>query len=106
MQPASCAVAATAAVQPAGYATLVVNVPSNATVYLAGQRMNVTGESRHFRIPVTTGGKAYPYPVRVEVVQNGNVVVNSQTSTVMAGMITTVNVPRSVATASQTVAAR
>jgi uncharacterized protein (TIGR03000 family) len=57
-------------------AVLVVKVPADATVYLADQKMSLTGTERKFRVPVGDAGKEYKYPVRVEVVRDGKTLVS------------------------------
>ena len=55
---------------------LVLNVPEDATVYLAGQKMSVTGKERRFRVPIADPTREYTYRVRVEVERNGKVLVS------------------------------
>lgn len=66
-------------------ATLIVKVPADATVYLVGQKMSLTGTERRYRIPVADPGKDYTYPVRVEVVRNGKTLVSETSHTVRGG---------------------
>ncbi len=66
-------------------AVLVVKVPADATVYLANQKMSLTGTERKFRIPVADAGKEYSYPVRVEVVRDGKTLVSRSEQKVRGG---------------------
>jgi uncharacterized protein (TIGR03000 family) len=66
-------------------AILVVKVPADATVYLANQKMSLTGTERKFRIPVADAGKEYSYPVRVEVVRDGKTLVSRSEQKVRGG---------------------
>lgn len=74
----------------AGYALLVVNVPETASVYLDGKRMQTTGATRKFKIPVRTANQAYAYPVRVELENNGTTQVASFSKAISAGKTSTV----------------
>jgi len=64
---------------------LVVKVPADAMVYLAGQKMSLTGVERRFRIPIAAAGKDYSYPVRVEVVRDGKTLVSNSEHKVRGG---------------------
>jgi len=66
-------------------ATLVVQVPEDAVVYLVGQKMSITGPERHFRIPISDAGREYTYPVRVEVVRNGETLASETQHKIRAG---------------------
>ncbi len=66
-------------------AILVVTVPEDASVFLAGQKMTMTGAERRFRIPTADPTKDYKYPVRVEVERNGETLVSESTHTLRGG---------------------
>ena len=66
-------------------AVLVLTVPADADVYLAGQKMSISGTQRRFRIPVSDPGRTYSYPVRVEVVRNGRTLVSESKQKVRGG---------------------
>lgn len=46
-------------------ATLVVNVSSDAEVFLAGRQMTTPGAQRTFQVPTSAANKVYAYPVKV-----------------------------------------
>lgn len=64
---------------------LAMQVPADAVVYLAGQKMTLTGTQRLFVTPALETGKTFQYPIRVEMVQNGQPVVLSATQPIRAG---------------------
>ena len=66
-------------------AFLVLKVPADATIYLANQKMSLTGTERKFRIPIADAGKEYSYPVRVEVVRDGKTLVSRSEQKVRGG---------------------
>ncbi len=73
------------AVSDPGKAVLVLKVPEDATVYLVGHKMSITGTERRYRIPVSTPGKDFNYPVKVEVVRDGKVLVSETTQKIRGG---------------------
>lgn len=50
-----------------GKARITMSVPSDAMVYLVGQKMTLTGTERTFTSPVLTPGKDFGYPIRIEL---------------------------------------
>jgi len=54
-------------------ASLTVNVPADAVVYMAGTRMTLAGETRTFVTPKLDAGKQFTYSIRVEIVRDGEV---------------------------------
>lgn len=66
-------------------ATLVLKVPADASVYLVDRKMNATGQERRFSIPVPEAGRAYTYPIRVEVVRNGKVLTGEVRQQIQGG---------------------
>lgn len=67
------------------YAYMIVDVPEDAVVYLKGQRMDVPGTVRKFRIQTTEPGVEYAYSVRVEIVRDGKVISAERNEAVVAG---------------------
>ena len=67
------------------YAYMIVEVPEDAVVYLKGQRMDVPGTVRKFRIQTTDPGVEYAYSVRVDVVRAGKVISAERHEAVAAG---------------------
>ncbi|MFM7037584.1 MAG: TIGR03000 domain-containing protein [Planctomycetaceae bacterium] len=74
--------AAAVSVQPA---TLLVQVPADATVYLMDQKMSLTGTQRQYSIPLQQAGVDFTYRIRVEVVRDGKTLVSSSEQNVRAG---------------------
>ena len=66
-------------------ATLIVEVPTDAVLYLANQKMSGSGAVRRFRIPVKEVGRQYNYPVRIELNRDGRVLSASKTEVVTSG---------------------
>jgi uncharacterized protein (TIGR03000 family) len=63
-----------------------MQVPADATVYLAGQRMNQTGARRSYRLPELPAGQSYDYPVVVQVVRQGRTISAEFNELVSAGV--------------------
>jgi uncharacterized protein (TIGR03000 family) len=71
---------------PDNTATLDVRVPvASAEVWIQDQKTTPEGMMRRFVSPGRTPGKRYQYTVRVEWMQNGKKVDQSQTVTIEAG---------------------
>lgn len=87
-------------------ATLIVEVPEDAVVFLSNQRMTLTGSVRHFRIPVTEAGREYAYPIRVELSREGRVLRTSRTEQVASGREIRVTLAEKDITEAATVAVR
>ena len=83
-------------VPDATHAFLVVEVPADATVFLAGQRMSMTGTSRVFRIPTKIAGEEYAYPITVEVTREGETRKIEHTGKVVSGRTHTVRINENV----------
>jgi uncharacterized protein (TIGR03000 family) len=65
---------------------LVVRVPANAKVYLAGNETRQTGEVREFSTSKLTAGEGWNgYTVRAEVEQDGRLVTREQVVSIAAG---------------------
>ncbi len=73
-------------------ATLVVNVPADAVVYLMDQKMTLTGTERRYSIPVRQANSDYTYQIRVEVVRDGKTLVSRSEQKVRAGQEVQVSV--------------
>jgi len=98
-------VAVTAARPVQQFAYVVVQLPEDATLYLGGNRTNVTGGVRKFKIPVTNAGQSVAYTVRAELTRNGQVYVAKSTEQLVAGKTVSVKV-NDVAAADVSVATR
>lgn len=97
--------AAVTPVQPAEMrATLELQVPSNAVVYLMNQKMTITGEVRRFTVPLTSTDRVYDYQVRVEVLENGKTSEASTSLKIKAGANVKLNVMKDAAQQMLTVA--
>ncbi|MCA9051112.1 MAG: TIGR03000 domain-containing protein, partial [Planctomycetaceae bacterium] len=72
--------------------TLVAKVPEDATVYLCGQKMTITGPERRYRIPIADPSREYDYQVRVEVVRDGKTLSSETTHKVAGGRTLEVSV--------------
>jgi uncharacterized protein (TIGR03000 family) len=66
-------------------AQLILNVPADAVVYLSNQRMTLEGTTREFTVPGLTAGMEYRYPVRVEVVRDGQTLTANADQQLQAG---------------------
>lgn len=93
--PPAPAAAPAAARTDRSTATLVVKVPADADVYLAGQKMSLTGAERRYRIPTADPTKDYSYPVRVEVTRDGKKLVSDTKHIVRGGQVVEVAVAES-----------
>ncbi len=74
-----------------------MNVPEDAVVYLVNQKMTGEGTERRYRIPTQDPSRQYSYPVRVEVVRDGQKVVSNSVYRVRSGKQTEVKVAESKA---------
>ena len=72
------------------YAYVVVQLPTDAVLYLGGNKTSTKGGLRKFKIPVTDASRSYPYAIKAELVRDGQVYVATSTETLVAGQ--TVNV--------------
>ncbi len=75
---------ATAVVQ-SDRAQLTLSVPGNAVVYLSNQRMTLEGTVREFVVPGLKAGMQYRYPIRVEVVRDGQTYSANSEQQIQAG---------------------
>jgi uncharacterized protein (TIGR03000 family) len=66
-------------------AKLVVEVPTDAKLYIDDQLMKTTSSKRVFSTPLLAQGQAYFYDVRVEVVRDGKTVSDSKRVIIRAG---------------------
>src|SRR5262249_25551942 len=75
-----------APVAPAGKAaTVSVQLPADATLYGDGVKADLASETRTFRTPALTQGRDYYYPIKAEVVRNGETISQSRRVIVRAG---------------------
>ena len=81
--PTSTTVAAVP--ESADRAQLILNVPADAVVYLSNQRMTIEGTVREFTVPGLKAGMEYRYPVRVDVVRDGQTLTANADQQVQAG---------------------
>lgn len=82
--------AADATISPT-QATVVVNLPADARLYVEKHLMTLTGTTRAFRTPDLTPGTKYNYTVRMEVERSGKMIEKTETITVEPGKRTQVS---------------
>ena len=76
----------TAIVQtPSNQATLVVNLPENATLTVDGEATNSTSAQRVFVTPALEDGKQYEYTLKAKVEREGKVEIATAKVTFRAG---------------------
>jgi uncharacterized protein (TIGR03000 family) len=66
-------------------ARLVVELPTDAKLFIDDQQMKATSERRTFRTPVLEQGQAYFYDLRAEFVRDGKVQSETKRVIVRAG---------------------
>ena len=88
--------ALTVAVIAAAWWAHVVTILAFALIYLVDQKMTLTGTERRFRIPLADPGKEYTYPIRIEVVRNGQTLVSHSEQKVRGGQQVELAVAESV----------
>jgi uncharacterized protein (TIGR03000 family) len=66
-------------------AKLIVNLPSDAKLYIDGQLMKTTSAVRSFNTPALDQGQLYYYEVRAEVMRDGKPVTENKRVIVRAG---------------------
>ena len=66
-------------------ATVVVNLPADAALYVDGVKANLSSETRTFQTPGLTEGKDFYYTVKVEAVRNGETVTEEKRVVVRGG---------------------
>jgi uncharacterized protein (TIGR03000 family) len=71
-------------------ATILVDLPADAKLFIDNEATTSTGVSRVFQSPVLNVGKEYHYTLKAEVVREGKPVKAEQVVTVKAGVITPV----------------
>ena len=71
--------------KPADHAILVVHVPKDAEVYLAGKKMRTEGSVRSYRVPLKDPEREYQYPIRLQFNRDGRTVAADHTQTLVAG---------------------
>ena len=84
IQPATPPTVEVAAKAEKGEALLVLDVPEDAVVYLVGRKMKTKGTTRTYRIPLADASKDYTYPIRIEVVRDGETLVSETNKTIRA----------------------
>ena len=82
-------------------ATVVVNLPADATLTANDQATATKSERREFVTPALERGKTYSYTLKMTVERDGRTVEESKKILVRAGEKTTVNFELPVATASR-----
>jgi uncharacterized protein (TIGR03000 family) len=73
-------------------ATIVVNLPADATLTVDGEKTQSTSGTRVFISPPLQAGKTYQYTLRAEVNRDGRRETTSRTVDVQAGRTTNVNI--------------
>jgi len=74
-------------------ATLVVNLPADATLSVDGVATKAANAVRQFSTPVLAAGQSYHYTLTAEIVRDGKTYSASETVTVRAGQISQVELP-------------
>jgi uncharacterized protein (TIGR03000 family) len=72
-------------------ATVVVKLPGDATLFVDGERANLTSETRSFVTPALEADRDYVYTMKVEATRNGEVVSRTERVLVHAGRTTRVD---------------
>ena len=72
-------------VVPQAKAQIVFDVPSDAVIYLVGQKTKSTGDTRTFSSPLLKQGKKFGYPIRVELTRDGKTYTAEAMQMVRAG---------------------
>jgi uncharacterized protein (TIGR03000 family) len=62
-----------------------VKLPADARLFVDGEAVPMTGESRTFQTPALESGRQYYYTVKVEAVRNGEKVSKTERVIVTAG---------------------
>jgi uncharacterized protein (TIGR03000 family) len=89
---AEAPVAAPAVAQAAGEAaTVVVQLPADARMWVDGQQADLTSGTRSFQTPALDRGRDYAYTIRAEATRDGQAVSQSQRVVVRAGQVSRVN---------------
>ncbi len=73
-----------------GRATVLVKLPTDATLYAEGQRLTLTSAERTFVTPPLPLNEDYTYAFRVEYARGGETITQSKKASVRAGSTTTV----------------
>ena len=79
-------------VEPQSKAQILVNVPTDAVIYLVGLKKKSTGAVRTFTSPVLKPGKKFGYPIRVELTRDGKTYTAEGMQMVRAGDRVVLNV--------------
>ena len=80
-------------------ATITVELPASAKLYVDGVPTAATGTTRQFHTPELAAGKAFYYEMKAEVVVNGRVEVEQKRVVVRAGATLTESFPKLLAAA-------
>jgi uncharacterized protein (TIGR03000 family) len=72
-------------------ATVVVKLPTDATLFVDGERANLTSDTRSFVTPALDADRDYVYTMKVEATRNGEVVRRTERVLVHAGRTTRVD---------------
>jgi uncharacterized protein (TIGR03000 family) len=95
--PAPVYVAAAPAAAPAvaqatgDPATVVVQLPADARMWVDGQQADLTSGTRSFQTPALDRGRDYAYTIRAEATRDGQAVSQSQRVVVRAGQVSRVD---------------
>jgi uncharacterized protein (TIGR03000 family) len=74
-------------------ARLIVEVPTEATLFIDGRAMKTTSPVRTFNTPELEPGQLYYYEVRAEVMRDGQPVTQTKRVIVKAGTVTRASFP-------------
>jgi len=81
-------------------ARLIVEVPSDAKLFIDDKPMKTTSERRSFSTPALVEGESYFYEVRVELMRAGKPVTETKKVTIKAGEVARVDFKKLDSTAS------
>ena len=74
-------------------ATIVVNLPADATLTIDGQATTSTSENRTFISPELAAGRDFSYTLRAEIIRDGRTLSVTEQVSVRAGEETTLSLP-------------
>jgi uncharacterized protein (TIGR03000 family) len=86
---------------PVNSATLVVELPADAKLFIENEATTSTGSSRVFVSPELKPGKAYQYTLKAEIVRDGKTIKAEQVVDVKAGEIKPVKLSLSAVSVAQ-----
>ena len=83
-------------------ASIKIDVPEGAKLFVDGQHINVPAGERTFKTPILTRGETYFYDIRIEIARNGETIREERRVVINAGQEVAVSFPSLPATGTQT----